>query len=164
MLAEESLRQGDLAQALAQLEGEIRQNPANVEYRVFLFQLLSVLGQWDRALNQLNVLGEMDAGTLGLVHTYRTAIECEAFRREVFAGRRSPLIFGDPLPWVALLLESLRRLAESHTAAAAELRSQALEQAAASRGVIKTSSGGEEGEDFQWIADADGRLVRCWRP
>lgn len=158
MLAEESLRQGDLAQALAQLEDGIRRNPAKVEYRVFLFQLLAVLGDWDRSLNQLNVLGEMDSSTLPMVLLYRTAMQCEALRREVFAGHRSPLVFGDPQPWMAQLLESVRLLAEGHAGAAAELRNQALEEAPASGGTIGTRSDDEEDRQFQWIADADGRL------
>ena len=158
MLSDQALRQGNLAEALAEVESAIRQDPANVKYRVFLFQLCAVLGQWDRALNQLNVVGEMDAGALLMAQMYRTAIQCEALRREVFAGRRSPLFFGEPQPWMALLLESVRRSAEGHATAAAELRSQAFEEAAPSSGVIKTPALAEEGQEFQWIADADARL------
>ncbi|MFO1349473.1 MAG: hypothetical protein U1F68_01835 [Gammaproteobacteria bacterium] len=36
------------------MQEQVRKNPANAKYRVFLFQLLAVLGQWERALNQLN--------------------------------------------------------------------------------------------------------------
>jgi type VI secretion system protein ImpE len=68
---------------------------------VFLFQLLSVMGQWDRALTQLNVAGELDAEALPMVQTYREAIQCEALRAEIFAGKRAPLIFGEPQDWLA---------------------------------------------------------------
>ncbi|MFZ1860706.1 MAG: tetratricopeptide repeat protein, partial [Candidatus Competibacter sp.] len=108
MQAEQSLREGRLQDALTELQAQVRKEPANPRYRIFLFQLLAVRGQWERALNQLNVVGEMDATSLPMVQTYREAIRCELLRAEVFAGRRSPLVFGDPEPWVALLLDALR--------------------------------------------------------
>ena len=78
--------------ALTELQAQVRKEPANPRYRIFLFQLLAVRGQWERALNQLNVVGEMDATSLPMVQTYREAIRCELLRAEVFAGRRSPLV------------------------------------------------------------------------
>jgi len=113
MQAEQSLREGRVQDALTELQAAVRREPANAKYRVFLFQLLAVLGQWERALNQLNVLGEMDAASLPMVQTYREAIRCEWVRADVFAGRRSPLVFGDPEPWMALMLEAVRLGAEA---------------------------------------------------
>jgi type VI secretion system protein ImpE len=68
------------------LQNQVRAEPSEARHRVFLFQLLSVLGQWDRALTQLNVAGEMDAGNLGMVQVSRQALASEALRVEVFAG------------------------------------------------------------------------------
>lgn len=151
LASEQSLRDGDLDQALAQLQEQVRKNPANAKYRVFLFQLLAVLGQWERALNQLNVVGEMDASTLAMVQTYREALRCEALRADVFAGRRSPMLFGDPEPWLALMVEALRLGAGGQHGDAQALRAQALEAAPATGGAI-------DGVAIQWIADADPRL------
>ena len=151
MQAEQSLREGRVRDALAELQVQVRKEPANAKYRVFLFQLLAVLGQWERALNQLNVLGEMDASSLPMVQTYREAIRCELIRADVFAGRRTPLVFGDPEPWVALLLEALRLTAEGHPAQAQAARDQAFEAAAATAGTL-------DGQPFAWLADADPRL------
>lgn len=151
MLSEQNLRQGNLPEALVQLQNEVRKNPANTKSRVFLFQLLAVMGQWERALNQLAVLGEMDASTLPMVQTYREAIRCERLRADVFAGRRSPLILGDPDPWMALLLEALRLTADGHHVQARAARDQAFESAAATPGTV-------DGQPFAWIADADTRL------
>ncbi|HCK80355.1 MAG TPA: virulence protein SciE type, partial [Candidatus Competibacteraceae bacterium] len=80
MQAEQSLREGRLQDALAELQAQVRKEPANPKYRIFLFQLLAVQGQWERALNQLNVVGEMDAASLPMVQTYREAIRCELLR------------------------------------------------------------------------------------
>src|SRR5690606_7932262 len=107
--------------------------------------------QWERALTQLNVAGELDAGTLGMVQVYREALASEALRADVFAGRRSPLIFGEPEEWIALLLEALRLGAEGKTEDAGLMRERAFDGAPATAGEL-------DGEPFDWIADADSRV------
>ena len=140
-----------MSEALEALQGQVRAEPAEARHRVFLFQLLSVLGQWDRALTQLNVAGEMDPGNLGMVQVYREALATEALRAEVFAGKRTPLIFGDPEQWVAMLLEALKLTAAGQIAEGEALRTEALEMA-------PTTSGRVNGREFEWIADADTRI------
>lgn len=156
MQAQQLLRDGHPQEALQSLQAEIRKAPADASQRVFLFQLLAVLGQWERALTQLNVLSEMDAQTLPMVQTYREAIACEALRRQVFAGQKAPMLFGEPETWVALLIEALLREGRGEPDAARQLREQALEQAPASPGAVTV--GESAPQDFAWIADADSRL------
>ena len=43
MQAEQSLKDGDLDETLRQLQAQVRKDPANANYRVFLFQLLDNL-------------------------------------------------------------------------------------------------------------------------
>jgi len=140
-----------VSEALDALQNQVRADPSDARHRVFLFQLLCVLGQWDRALTQLNVAGEMDAGNLGMVQVYREALASEALRAAVFAGERTPLIFGDPEQWTALLLEALKLSATGEVAKGEELRAEALEAAPASAGRLN-------GREFEWIADADSRI------
>jgi len=140
-----------VTEAIDALQNQVRAEPSEARHRVFLFQLLSVLGQWDRALTQLNVAGEMDAGNLGMVQVYRQALASEALRAEVFAGNRTPLIFGDPEQWVALLFEALKLYAAGEIEKSKELRAAALESA-------PTTSGRLNGRKFEWIADADMRI------
>ncbi|WP_295391336.1 type VI secretion system accessory protein TagJ [uncultured Thiodictyon sp.] len=151
MQAEDLWRTGDLDEALRAIQDQVRKEPANAKFRVFLFQLLALMGQWERALNQLNVAGELDAGTLAMVQTYREALRCEALRAEVFAGKRSPLVFGKPDEWVALLVESQRQLAQGADEQARGLRERALELTPATAGTI-------DGTAFDWIMDGDTRL------
>ena len=158
MLAEELLREGQLDKSLSQLQDAIRNDPANPQFRVFLFQLLSVMGDWKRALNQLNVVADLDAGALAMAQMYREAIHCEGLRHSVFAGDRSPLIFGEPEQWIALMLEAARLECQDNGAAAADLRDQAFEQAPTTSGRLTTASGGESQDSFDWIADADMRF------
>lgn len=149
--AEDSLKAGDPATALIHLQAEVRARPADARLRVFLFQLLCVLGQWERALNQLKVASKLDPGTLAMAQTYGEAVRCEAIRAGVFEGRTSPLIFGQPEQWLALLIESLLLAGRGEQLRAAQLRAQAFDEAPA-------SSGDLDGRPFAWIADADSRL------
>jgi type VI secretion system protein ImpE len=151
MLAEDWLRDGDPEASLRQLQEQVRKEPANARHRVFLFQLLALLGQWERAMNQLNVAGELDAGNLAMVQSYREALHCEVLRGEIFAGRRSPLVFGQPDPWFALLIEAARLAAQGAGAQAKDVRARALEDAPNTPGQI-------DGVPFDWIMDGDSRL------
>lgn len=151
MLAEEYFRKGDLEGALEKLKDMIRSQPENSQYRIFFFQLLVINGDWQRALTQLDVLADLDAGTLPMVHLYRQAIACEMLRTEIFAGNRQPTIFGEPPQWMALLLEALKLTAQKQYDQAELMRNQAFEQA-------RESSGKIDGTAFDWIADADARL------
>ncbi|MBB5502375.1 type VI secretion system accessory protein TagJ [Paraburkholderia sp. MM5384-R2] len=151
MNAEECLREGDLDGCLRELQKQVRKDPSKAAYRVFLFQLLAVTGAWDRALTQLNVVGELDAAALPMVQTYREALQCEALREAVFKGERAPLIFGEPTGWLALLLEALRLDTAGDSGAAAAARARALDEAPATAGALN-------GEPFRWLADADNRL------
>ena len=149
--ARERLKQGDPAGALAALQAEIRARPEDPKLRIFLFQLLCVLGQWQRALDQLKLAATLDPRALAMAQMYGEAVRCEAIRRDVFAGKRSPMVFGEPDQWLALLIESMLVGAAGEPARAEQLRLEAFEHADASTGVIN-------GEPFSWIADADSRL------
>lgn len=151
MQAEAYLQSCDLKNALAALTEEVRKNPAKVELRIFLFQLLSVLGQWERALTQLNVAAKMDADVWLMAQIYRPALTCEALRESVFKGKRTPLFFGEPLAWLVWLIQIPALLAAGQSKAAAELRDKAFDEATAISGKIN-------GQEFAWIADTDERL------
>jgi type VI secretion system protein ImpE len=151
MSEEQLLREGDPEGALAALQQRVRQEPAVAKHRIFLFQLLAVLGEWERALNQLGVAAELDASAIAMAQVYRDAVHCEVLRRDVFDGRRSPLFFGDPEEWMAWLVEALRLAAAGKHDAAGSLRDRAFERIPATAGTI-------DGTAFEWIADADPRL------
>jgi type VI secretion system protein ImpE len=93
----------------------------------------------------------MDAKTLPMVQTYRTALICEELRADVFAGKRTPLLFGEPAQWAALLVQALALGAQGHEAESDALHAQAFDLAPASPGRIN-------GQPFAWVADADVRL------
>ncbi len=147
--------------ALERLKQEVRKAPRDVRLRIFLFQLFAMFAEWDRALNQLTVVEELDTLALPMVQTYRATIRCEILRERVFAGLRSPTVMGDPGPWISLLIEANRVLATGAFAQAAELRDAAFETAPTSEGRISWQVADAEKpieKQFTWIADADPRL------
>jgi type VI secretion system protein ImpE len=150
-LAEQSIRDGNPDAALKTLQDHVRQSPSDAKARVFLFQLLCIVGQWERALTQLNVAAELDVSALAMAQMYREALQCEKLRAEVFDGKRSPMVFGEPPEWIALLIESLLVRNTDRSQETQSLRERAFEAAPPTAGSI-------DGQPFEWIADADMRL------
>ncbi len=151
MSSAELLQAGRLDEALKALQLEIRNRPEDGRLRIYLFQLEAILGRLDKALNQLQVLATLDAESILLAQIFRPIIACELLRREVFAGKRSPLVFGEPMDWVGWLVQANGLLADGQTEAAAALRERAFEAA-------PTLPGRINGQPFEWLADADSRL------
>ena len=151
MTPEEHLKSGDLTATLAALQDKVRADPADAKLRIFLFQLLCVMGDWKRAITQLKLSAEMQPAALMMAQTYREGIICEVYREKVFKGEKDPMIFGEPEPWLALLIEAQKLLAKGEAEKAAQLRDQAFEDA-------PTTSGTLNGTAFDWIADADMRM------
>ena len=148
MDAKEKLAAGDVSGALEELNNAVRSDPARSDLRVFLFQMHCILGNWDRALTQLEVLRELDISSLPMCQTYDSLITCEVIRKKVFNGGTDPTILGEPEPWMALLIQALSAARDE---AAQDLRERAFEQA-------PEVSGSIDDNPFSWIADADSRL------
>jgi len=151
MNSAELIQAARLEEALTVLQSEIRSRPDDHKLRIFLFQLNCVLGQWDKALMQLQVVAGLNAETLLLAQVFRAVIACEVLRHEVFVGRRTPLVFGEPKEWMGWLIQANNLIAEARYDAAAELRGRAFDAAPATGGKLND-------RPFEWIADADCRL------
>ncbi len=149
--AEESIEAGNLEAALEALENAIQAEPERADLRLFLFQLLSVMGDWNRATTQLNEAAELSDDAMVLARIYRGLLLCEAFRTEVFTGNREPLMFGDSNSWLATLIRSMQHTEKGNGGQASELVMKAMEQAAPRSGTIND-------EPFCWFSDADMRL------
>ncbi len=170
MKAEEMLAQGRLAEALDLLQQDVRQKPSDPKLRVFLFQLLAVMGNWERALQQLDVSAQLDPAAMLMAQMCRQAILCEAMRASVFRGERLPLLMGEPEEWIGLMLQAAQLTGQGKHAQAAGVRAAALERAPTSAGTIefdpppapargdRPAPAKTETASFEWIADADSRL------
>lgn len=151
MTLAECLRDSNVDEALRLAKSQVKDKPADTAPRILLFQLFSLNGEWERAANQLDVLASQDPELLPMVQTYQDVIQCEAFREEVFSGKRTPLLFGEPQEWLARLIEALRLTATGDHENAQAQRAEAFDNAPATHGAI-------DGQEFEWIADADERL------
>lgn len=149
--AEALLKAGDPAGALAALSEAVQKAPSNPELRVFLFQLMGVQGQWERADKQLDVLNDMGDTAVAMVRAYQDVINCERHRDAVFAGQVRPIVMGEPEPWVARLIEAQQALAHGDAESFESLNAAALEEAPAISGRIND-------DGFEWLADADRRF------
>lgn len=142
---------GDLVSALKAVQQQIRTNPADSKQRVLLFQIQTILGQWDKARTQLDVLKDLDSMAQFMVQTYQQVLLCEGIRKDVFSATRAPMIFGEPEPWIAKLLEALKLEVNGQFDAANVMRADALN-------AVPVVSGSVDNEAFEWIADADSRI------
>jgi type VI secretion system protein ImpE len=151
MTSAELVQAGQLEAGLAALEEEIREKPEDPRLRIFLFQLDCVMGRFEKALTQLQVVSSFDSDTMLLAQVFRPIIACELLRREVFEGKRTPIVFGEPVEWLGLLFRANELAAQGEFLAAAESRSCAFEAAPPTAGKIN-------GNAFEWVADSDSRL------
>jgi type VI secretion system protein ImpE len=90
MTARELFQAGKLNEAVQALNAELRNDPTDVRRRTFLFELLCVAGEYDRAEKQLAILAEgnrqADMGAL----LYRAALHAERVRHETFQKKDFP--------------------------------------------------------------------------
>jgi len=150
MNVKEWLADGKIKEALAEGQGAVRANPADVELRVVLFELYAIAGQWEKAATQTELLASMHASTAMLGKVYSRLIACEQERLEVTTGRRLPTLFGEPEPWMAPLLHAGQLAFQGRAAAAHELRQNALD-------AVPPLTGSLNGNPVTAIGDADPR-------
>jgi len=90
MTAREYYQAGKLNEAIQALGSDLRNDPANTQKRIFLFELLCFAGEYDRAEKHLEVLAQAgpDAATGALL--YRAALAAERSRRDLFEKKEYP--------------------------------------------------------------------------
>lgn len=142
---------GTIADNFEQLKEKIRKEPSTSKYRIYLFQLLCVMGDYKRAMTQLNVAADMDDDSKLMRQVCGPLLNCEALREKIFSGSHSPLVFGEPDEWLGLMVQALAPSGKKEHQAAKKLRDKAINMAEPVPGTIN-------GEPFEWLADADSRL------
>ncbi len=88
----------------------------------------------------------MDSDSMMLSRIFEPILVCEAIRTDVFAGKRTPIIFGEPPEWVGSLVQAMELFGKGEYRAGIELRDKAFDAAPMTGGKIN-------GEVFEWIAD-----------
>jgi type VI secretion system protein ImpE len=98
MNARELFQAGKLNEAVQALGAEVRDNPADVRRRTFLFELLCFQGEWDRAEKHLNVLADATPDAKMGAMLYFSAVHAERLRNDVFSKKDYPLVPATPNP------------------------------------------------------------------
>ena len=143
------LRAGDLDGARTALVETVKANPSDPQARMFLFQLLALAGDWEKARNHLNALARLSPEAQMLSVVYNQALNAELERAEVFAGRaKASILRGD---WATGLADAIQHYALGDSEAGDAARDEALDNAPDTPGEF-------DGERFEWIADADSRF------
>ena len=84
MNATDLFRAGRLLDAITTLGVELRNDPTDVQRRIFLFELLCFAGEYDRADKQLDVLSASNKEAAMGALLYRSALHAQRLREEQF--------------------------------------------------------------------------------
>ena len=150
------LRSGDLDGARAALVDIVRTRPGDDKARMFLFQLLCVTGEWDKARKQLQALAQVADNAQMLAATYNQAIDAELVRADVFAGKADMPVLVGMGGWIEGVAQAISLAAKGQFAEADAVRDEAFGQAPDTPGTLETA--GTAAQAFDWIADADIRF------
>lgn len=146
----ELIKAGDLAGARAELTAQVKARPTDANLRFELAELLLVLGEWERADNQFDLVSNQDT-TFGMVVSLaRQLIRGELARREVFAAGRAPELIGDATPQIEATLRVLLELRDGGDAGAAREAADALSV---------DLSGEADDTAFVGVRDLDDRIA-----
>lgn len=149
-----------LLESLGHAEADVRAKPQAPPSRWLLFELLCVLGHWERALKQLQAWASLSKDFDSTAHVMRGLIRAERQREAVFAGTVQPATVAaaadTPAPaWMTGMAEALR-LAATAGGDAIEAADLAREVALA---IAPDSAGCSNLQQrFAWITDSDTRL------
>ena len=145
------ITEGRLDAALSATELAVQANPLDFRSRTTLFTLLSFTGQYERAQQQLTVLGQENAEAASGVTVYRSLLEASLRRDRVLRGEESPQYLLQPPSYAAAQETLLHRLAAGDFAEAR----QAVDYIAAERPPVWVRCGAHSGS----LSDADDRVA-----
>jgi len=126
-LATTLYREGKLPEAIAAQIEWVRNNPADVGARLFLFELLAFDGQWERALRQSQALLTNNAESDTAVGFYQKCVAAELKRKAAFQGGPPPRVLGEPTDAIRLRIDALAKTSERQSELV--IQAEALESA-----------------------------------
>jgi type VI secretion system protein ImpE len=148
MDAKEMYRAGKLAEAIAAMNAEVRDHPADNDRRGFLAELHCLAGNFDKADAQLDVLARGDAQGAAGVTLIRQLVRAEQARRQLFSDGRVPEFLGLPTDAMSMRLRAVTEMRAGRAAEAAELLASAEALRAPLRGTC-------DGAAFDELRDLD---------
>lgn len=143
-------RLGDapLCEQIERVSARLRAQPTTASHRWALFQLLCVIGEWARAIQQLQTWAKLEPGQASTAQVYRDLIRAERWRKLVVEGSERPGFVLEPPAWVDGLLNALHLNAGGQIELADDARETALD--AAPSVAVRIPQG-----KAAWIVDSD---------
>ena len=135
MVGSELLETGQLSKAIERVAEEVKAKPADPAARTFYFELLSLNGDLERAVRQLEILATLNGEWQSGAALYQGAIVAEQERRKFFSGGPRPQLLSEP-QYAKSYLEAVEHYAAGNPAASAELLESAAEDGRGLRGSL----------------------------
>jgi type VI secretion system protein ImpE len=152
--AKSLLDAGDLAGAIDHVTQAVKAKPTDQQARLFLFELLSYTGDWQRADRQLEAVGQT-SGDIKLevgVQLYRGVLRAEMARQSFYNGAASlPKFLLEPPGFVSLHVAAARAIHDGDVEKANQLLEDSVDQRVAIAGRTTDAS-------FSDIRDCDDLL------
>ncbi len=105
MDAKELIRAGKLSEARSRLVAEVKAAPGDFGLRTLLFQVLCLLGEWDKAALHLDTVATQDIKSEVAAQAYRNLVHAEKQREEVFTSGRRPAFMPEMPSYAEAFLE-----------------------------------------------------------
>lgn len=167
MTAKDLMQAGRLAEARQVLIEEVKAAPADTGKRTLLFQVLALLGEWDKAIRHLDMIATQDPGRATGVQVYLNIVRAEQERLKVLALSQTPAVLPETPAYFGAYLQYLGALKDGKFEQARTL----IAEIDAARPAI---SGTLNGQAFDGLSDTDARLYAflenfvhdryCWVP
>lgn len=148
MDSKELIKAGRLSEARKQLIEEVKALPADAGKRTLLFQVHSLLGEWDKAEKQLDVIASQNPDKETGVQVYKNLIYAEKDRMEVFRNGKRPSFLPEVPPYLEPYTVACEKLGEKKLDEAVELFDRINDQ-------IPVISGTIDGKNFTGFNDTD---------
>jgi len=81
---DEKIKQGDLSEAYTETVEHLRKNPSDITMRDLLFQILLFMGQWERAVKQLDIIVKEKLYAQTKINAFKQMIKAEINRHQIF--------------------------------------------------------------------------------
>jgi type VI secretion system protein ImpE len=108
-LATSLYHEGKLSESIEVQMEWLRDHPADVSSRMFLFELLSFDGQWDRAERQISMLLTNEAEADTAISFYIRCLWAERKREAVWGGQAKPKVLGPLTESMQIRMDSLQK-------------------------------------------------------
>ncbi|XQW83479.1 type VI secretion system accessory protein TagJ [Thalassotalea piscium] len=155
---QEMLQEGRLTDSIAYLEGQLRDDPLNVNFKSSLIELLCINGELERADKQLNSMVQKHPDFLIGASNLRQLIHAEQSRQDFLIGKAVPCLFSDLDEYIEAFMKLRVEINQGEQSSIKE-SSFALEE---KRPEVAMQLNGEEVNEFRDLDDTLGAFIEIF--